>query len=167
LQFEYANRVAPDTRRLLRAVFGNNPYVEGWAVYATKLMIEQGYLDHNPKLLLTWHKQYMRAVANAILDIRMQTGDMTDQQAMDLMVKQTFQETEEATAKLQRVKLSSTQLPTYFTGYRGWMRLREKVRQQRGSAFDLAKFHELALHAGAVPMPALERIVMADGAAAR
>ena len=166
LQFEYANRVAPDTRRLLRAVFGNNPYVEGWAVYATKLMIEQGYLDHDPKLLLTWHKQYMRAVANAILDIRMQTGDMTDQQAMDLMVKQTFQETEEATAKLQRVKLSSTQLPTYFTGYRGWMRLREKVSQQRGSAFSLAKFHELALQGGAVPMPALERIVMADGAAA-
>ena len=166
LQFEYANRVAPDTRRLLRAVFGNNPYIEGWAVYATKLMIEQGYLDHDPKLLLTWHKQYMRAVANAILDIRMQTGDMTDQQAMDLMVKQTFQETEEATAKLQRVKLSSTQLPTYFTGYRGWMRLREKVSRQRGSAFNLAKFHELALQAGAVPMPALERIVMADGAAA-
>jgi uncharacterized protein (DUF885 family) len=166
LQFEYANRVAPDTRRLLRAVFGNNPYVEGWAVYATKLMIEQGYLNHDPKLLLTWHKQYMRAVANAILDIRMQTGDMTDQQAMELMVKQTFQETEEATAKLQRVKLSSTQLPTYFTGYRGWIRLREKASRQRGGALDLAKFHELALKTGAVPMPALERIVLADGATA-
>jgi uncharacterized protein (DUF885 family) len=161
LQFEYANRLTPETRRLLRAVFGNNPYVEGWAVYATKLMIEQGYLDHDPELLMTWHKQYLRAVANAILDVRMQTGKMTDEQAMDLMVNQTFQENEEATAKLQRVKLSSTQLPTYFTGYRAWLRLREKVRQQRGGAFDLAQFHEQALSAGAVPMPALERIVTA------
>ncbi len=160
LQFEYANRVAPDSRRLLRAVFGNNPYVEGWAVYATKLMIEQGYLDNDPELLLTWHKQYLRAVANAILDVRMQTGQMTDEQAMDLMVNQTFQENEEATAKLQRVKLSSTQLPTYFTGYRAWLRLREKVKEKQGAAFDLAAFHERALGAGAVPMPALGRIVL-------
>ena len=161
LQFEYANRVAPDTRRLLRAVFGNNPYTEGWAVYATKLMIEQGYLDNDPELLLTWHKQYLRAVANAILDVRMQTGAMTDEEAMDLMVNQTFQENEEATAKLQRVKLSSTQLPTYFTGYRAWLKLREKVKQERGDKFNLAEFHEQALATGAVPMPALERIVMA------
>ena len=161
LQFEYANRVAPNTRRLLRAVYGNGPYVEGWAVYATKVMIEEGYLDHDPELLLTWHKQYMRAVANTILDVRMQTGDMTDEQAMELMVNQTFQENEEATAKLQRVKLSSTQLPTYFTGYRAWMRLREKARQQRGDSFKLAAFHERALAPGAVPMPALERIVTA------
>ena len=161
LQFEYANRVMPDSRRLLRAVFGNNPYVEGWAVYATKLMIEHGYLDSDPELLMTWHKQYLRAVANAILDVRMQTGKMTDEQAMDLMVNQTFQENEEATAKLQRVKLSSTQLPTYFTGYRAWLRLRERVKEKQGGAFDLAAFHQLALGAGAVPMPALERIVLA------
>ena len=167
LQFEYANRVMPNTRRLLRAVFGNNPYVEGWAVYATKLTIEHGYLDNDPELLLTWHKQYLRAVANAILDVRMQTGKMTDEQAMDLMVNQTFQENEEATAKLQRVKLSSTQLPTYFTGYRAWMRLREKVKQQQGAAFDLARFHEQALSAGAVPMPALERIIMAPPPASK
>jgi len=77
------------------------------------------------------------------------------------MVNQTFQENEEATEKLQRVKLSSTQLPTYFTGYRGWLRLREKAKQQRGSAFNLAQFHEQALSTGAVPMPALERIVTA------
>ena len=160
LQFEYANRVMPDSRRLLRAVFGNNPYIEGWAVYATKLMIEQGYLDHDPELLLTWHKQYLRAVANAILDVRMQTGKMTDAEAMELMVNQTFQENEEATAKLQRVKLSSTQLPTYFTGYRAWLRLREKVKQQQGAAFDLAAFHSRALATGAVPMPALERIIL-------
>lgn len=161
LQFEYANRVTPNTRRLLRSYFGNNPNVEGWAVYATKLMIENGYLNNDPELLMTWHKQYLRAVANSILDVKMQTGQMTDEQAMDLMVNQTFQENEEATAKLQRVKLSSTQLPTYFTGYRAWLRLREKVKQQRGSDFNLARFHEQALGAGAVPMPALERIVMA------
>lgn len=165
LQFEYGNRVQNNSRRLLRAVFGNNPYIEGWAVYATKVMIEEGYLDHDPELLLTWHKQYLRAVANTILDIRMQTMNMADDQAMDLMVNHTFQEQAEATAKLQRAKLSSAQLPTYFTGYRAWLRLRDRAREKQGGAFKLADFHDAALRAGAVPMPALERIVLSDGKA--
>jgi hypothetical protein len=41
---------------------------------------------------------------------------VTDQEATDLMEKQTFQEHEEATAKLRRAKLSSCRLPTYLVG---------------------------------------------------
>jgi hypothetical protein len=53
-------------------------------------------------------------IANAILDIRLQTMNMTDQEALDLMLKQCFQEKEEAAGKLRRAKLSATQLPTYY-----------------------------------------------------
>src|SRR5215510_2100401 len=34
VQFEYANELEPQSRRLLRAVYGNGPYIEGWGVYA-------------------------------------------------------------------------------------------------------------------------------------
>ena len=44
------------------------------------------------------------------------------------MENQTFQEHEEAAAKLQRVKLSSTQLPTYFVGWQDWLRVRDLVK---------------------------------------
>ena len=54
--------------------------------------------------------------------------DMTDQEALDLMEKQTFQENEEATAKLQRAKLTSAQLPTYFVGWRGWLQVRGRIQ---------------------------------------
>ncbi|MCC6588857.1 MAG: DUF885 domain-containing protein [Bryobacterales bacterium] len=157
LQSEYANDVTPDARRALRALYFNGPYVEGWAVYATDVMVEQGYLDNDPAFHLTWLKQYLRAVANTILDIRLHTLNMTDDEAMELMLNQTFQEKEEATAKLQRAKLSSVQLPTYFTGYRAWKRLKSKM-QGRGY-FNLSEFHQQALKTGAVPMPALERIL--------
>src|SRR3984957_11730871 len=33
VQAEYANEVQPRSRRLLRSIYGNGPYVEGWAVY--------------------------------------------------------------------------------------------------------------------------------------
>jgi uncharacterized protein (DUF885 family) len=73
------------------------------------------------------------------------------------MVKKAFQETEEATAKLRRAKLSSCQLPTYYVGWRDWLRVREQYHQAKGTGFQLSEFHRQALAPGAVPLPALAR----------
>jgi uncharacterized protein (DUF885 family) len=159
VQGEYANEVQPRSRRLLRNIFGNGPYVEGWAVYSQQLMAEQGYLGDTPGYRLTLQKQLLRVLANTILDVRLQTMGMTDQEALDLMTKNTYQEMEEATAKLQRAKLSSCQLPTYYAGYKGWLAVREHYQATRGAGFSLKAFHESALRQGAVPLPVLERLL--------
>ena len=155
MQFEFANDVQPKTRRVLRAVFGNGPYIEGWAVYATQMMLDEGYLDHSPEMALTFAKHQLRVVSNTILDIRLQSMNMTDREALDLMEKQTFQEKEEAEGKLQRAKLTSCQLPVYFVGWRAWLDLRDNYRKSKASAFSLSEFHDRALQQGAVPLPVL------------
>jgi uncharacterized protein (DUF885 family) len=160
VQLEIANDVQPQSRRLLRVVFANGPYVEGWGFYSQQLMSEQGYLNNSTALNLTWLKQKMRGLANTILDIRLQTMGMTDQQALDLMIKDTYQEREEATAKLQRAQLSSTQLPTYYAGLKGWLDARQRYRQQQGTTFSLKDFHDRALHESAVPLPELQKLLV-------
>ncbi|HEX4138408.1 MAG TPA: DUF885 domain-containing protein [Bryobacteraceae bacterium] len=159
VQGEFANAIEPKSRRILRAIYGNGPYVEGWAQYITQTMLDEGLLDNSPELRLTLLKQELRVDANAIIDIRIQTGRMTDEQAMDLMENSTFQEHEEAVAKLQRVKLSSTQLPTYFVGWRDWLRVRDLAKQTNGASFSLHDFHDRALKEGAVPLPVLGRLL--------
>jgi uncharacterized protein (DUF885 family) len=161
VQFEYANQVQPPWRRALRAIFANGPYVEGWAVYATEVMIDQGYLK-TPEMKLTFGKQMLRVVSNTILDIKLQTMNMTDQEALNLMIKDTFQEHEEAEKKLRRAKLSSCQLPTYFVGWRTWDQLRDSYRSRRGSEFKLAEFHERALKEGGIPLNILNRVLLHD-----
>jgi uncharacterized protein (DUF885 family) len=135
------------------------PYVEGWGMYTQQLMSEEGYLNNSKELRLTWLKQKMRGLANAILDVRLQTMGMTDQEALDLMITGTFQEREEATAKLQRAQLSSTQLPTYYAGLMGWLQAREHDKQAKGSAFSLRDFHDRALRESGVPLPELEKLL--------
>jgi uncharacterized protein (DUF885 family) len=66
---------------------------------------------------------------------------------------------EEATAKLQRAKLSSCQLPTYYAGYQGWLAVREHYKSTRGDAMNLKDFHEAALREGAVPLPVLDELL--------
>src|SRR5260370_726078 len=143
----------------VRKICGNGSSVEGWATYAQQLMSDEGFLNNSVELRLTLLKQLLRSISNAILDIRLQTMGMTDQQALDLMINDTFQEKEEATGKLQRAQLSSCQLPMYFIGWRGWLDVREEYKKRKGAAFQISEFHDAALKESAVPLPALGQLL--------
>jgi uncharacterized protein (DUF885 family) len=160
VQFEHANDVQPPMRRVLRALFGNGAYVEGWAEYGADVMTEAGWDNSSPKFKLVRKKIWLRAIANTILDIRMQTMNMSDQQALDLMTRQCFQTQAEADGKLVRAKLSSTQLPTYFLGSRQWWALRKNYQAAKGGSFTLEEFHDRALNQGPLPIEYLEKILL-------
>jgi len=113
IQFEHLNSIQPERRRLLRSLFANGAYVEGWAEYIAQVMMDEGFLNNDPRFRLVMRKIRLRLLSNTILDIKMQTMEMTDEQAIDLMTKDAFQTQAEADGKLQRAKLSSTQLQTY------------------------------------------------------
>jgi uncharacterized protein (DUF885 family) len=112
LQGVYANR----SESLPRAIFASGLFAEGWAVYATQVMMDAGYGADDGALLLTHWKFYLRSTTNAIIDARIHTAGMTEDDAMALMVEGGFQEEAEARAKYDRARLSSTQLSTYFAG---------------------------------------------------
>ena len=158
-QFEHANNLRPSSRRVLRVLLGNNPYEEGWGEYAVKEMEDAGYANHDPRFVLMIQKVRLRVIANAILDIRMQSRNMTDQEALDLMEKKAFQTEAEARGKLRRAKLTAGQLITYYVGYHQWIDLRNRIQQQQGSAFSLKRFNDTALDEGPLPIPLLQPLL--------
>jgi len=160
VQFEHLNNIQPERRRLLRSLFANGAYVEGWAEYIAQVMMDEGFLNNDPRFRLVMRKIRLRLLANTILDVRMQTMGMTDEKAMDLMTKDAFQTQAEAEGKLVRAKLSSTQLPTYYVGLREWLTLRKKYQAAAGKNFDMLKFHDLVLDQGPLPVPVVEKLVM-------
>jgi len=160
VQFEHLNNIQPERRRLLRSLFANGAYVEGWAEYIAQVMMDEDFLNNDPRFRLVMRKIRLRLLANTILDVRMQTMGMTDEQAMDLMTKDAFQTQAEAEGKLVRAKLSSTQLPTYYVGLREWLALRKKYQAAAGKNFDMLKFHDLVLDQGPLPVPVVEKLVM-------
>jgi uncharacterized protein (DUF885 family) len=160
VQFEHANDVQPESRRLLRSVLGNGAYVEGWAEYIAQIMMDEGYLNYDPKFRLVMRKIRLRVLANTILDIRLHTMNMTDEQAMELMTKRAFQTEAEAEGKLLRAKLSSVQLVTYYVGLHDWLTLRKDYRAQAGASFTNAEFHNRALNEGPLPIMLLRGILL-------
>jgi uncharacterized protein (DUF885 family) len=123
-------------------------------------MVSDGYYKDDPGMQLTWYKQLLRVISNTILDIRLQTMNMTEAQAIDLMIRDTYQEKEEAVAKYQRAQLSSCQLPAYFIGWSDWRRLREDAQKSGGTRWNESHFHEAALAPGAIGMDSLRALML-------
>jgi uncharacterized protein (DUF885 family) len=130
LQGVYANRCPS----IIRSVFWSGLFAEGWAVYVTQVMMDLGYAADDPGVLLNHWKYYLRAIVNAIIDARIHTAGMTEDEAVSLMVDGAFQEDAEARAKYNRARLSSTQLSTYFTGSLEFWEIEHEVRRRAAVA---------------------------------
>jgi uncharacterized protein (DUF885 family) len=147
LQLAHSNEFRSPT--LVRAIFQSGTFIEGWAVYTEQMMAEAGY--GGPEVKMQQLKMRLRVICNAILDQSIHTANMTEQQALDLMMKEGFQQEGEAVAKWKRARLSSTQLSTYFIGATEHLELRERARAKAGASFDLRKYNDTVLSFGSPP----------------
>ncbi len=158
LQLALSNRY-PST---LRSVLWSGPMVEGWAVYAEKMMIDEGYQDFDPLQRLITLKWYLRGITNAIIDSAIHVDGMTRDQAMKLMIEGGFQEEREAAGKWVRAQLTSAQLSTYFVGYQEHIELRAAVEAAWGEEFTLRRYHDQALSYGSPPVKFIRALMLGE-----
>ncbi|HSQ70483.1 MAG TPA: DUF885 domain-containing protein [Steroidobacteraceae bacterium] len=137
---------------VLRAMLGSGPFIEGWAVYAERVMQEQGYRAGDPLMKLIQLKWYLRAVTNAIIDSAIHVDGMGREDAMKLMTETGFQEESEAAGKWVRAQLTSAQLSTYFVGYQEHADLRRDAEARADGRFDARKYHDQLLSWGSPPV---------------
>ncbi len=155
VQYTHGNRYDSP----LRAVLKSGTFEEGWAVYAERLMVEQGFRAGDPLMKLVQLKWYLRTVANAILDQGVHVDGMSREDAMKLMIHDTFQEEREAAGKWVRAQLTATQLATYFVGVQEHLALREEARKRWGKTFTLKRYHDAVLGYGMPPVSYIRELM--------
>jgi uncharacterized protein (DUF885 family) len=148
LQIAHSNRYPSG----LRAMLSSGPFVEGWAVYAERVMQEQGFRAGDPLMRLIQLKWYLRAVTNAIIDSAIHVDGMSRDEAMKLMTVTGFQEEREAAGKWVRAQLTSAQLSTYLVGYLEHADMRAEAERRLGEHFSLKRYHDQALSYGSPPV---------------
>ncbi len=147
LQIAQANR-SPNR---LRSVLSSGVFVEGWACYTEQMMSEEGFLDRDPLMRLVTLKWYLRTIANVILDQSLHVDGIGREDAMRLMMRDTFQEEREAAGKWTRAQLTSAQLSTYFVGFQEHHDLREAAKAAWGKDFSLKRYHDGVVSFGSPP----------------
>jgi uncharacterized protein (DUF885 family) len=156
LQLMHANRYDSP----LRAVLASGSFIEGWAVYAEGMMVEEGFLDHDPLMRLINLKWDLRSIANAILDQAVHVDGISKEDAMHLLTRDTFQQEREASGKWVRAQLTAAQLPTYFVGVEEHRALREEARKEWGKDFSLKRYHDLVLSFGSPPVRYVRELML-------
>ncbi len=148
LHATHSNRFKAPT--LIRSIFGSGTFTEGWATYSEQLMVEHGFGGAELKMQML--KMRLRMVINVILDQKIHTAGMTEDEAMALMINKGFQEDGEAAGKWRRACLSSTQLSTYYMGNIEINDIRKDYQAKAGDSFDMLAFHDKLLSFG-TPAP--------------
>jgi uncharacterized protein (DUF885 family) len=153
-QLVYSNQ----SPSIIKSVLGNGAMVEGWAVYTEIMMLENGYGNNTPEMWLMYYKWNLRATTNTILDISVHSRNMSKDDAMHLLVNESFQQQAEAEGKWRRASLTQVQLCSYFTGYWEIHEFREELKKKMGDKFNLKQFHEKFLSYGSAPVKYIRQL---------
>ena len=147
-QLVYSN----NSPSLIKSLFGNGAMIEGWAVYTELMMLENDYGNNSPEMWLIYYKWHLRSVCNTILDYSIHVNNMSEKEALNLLMNEAFQQEAEARGKYKRVSLTQVQLCSYFTGFTEIYDLREAFKKKQGKTFNLKQFHEQFLSYGSAPV---------------
>ncbi|MCW9015354.1 MAG: DUF885 domain-containing protein, partial [Kangiellaceae bacterium] len=133
-------------------------YVEGWALYAERVAWELGFLADSYDNIGRLQAELFRAV-RLVVDTGIHSKRWTREQAIEYMMANTGMAESDVQSEIERYIVMPGQACAYKVGMMKILELRAKVKDELGSAFSLAEFHDVILKNGAVPLDVLAELV--------
>ncbi len=160
LQIGTTRYLGDQLTRYQRLLAGTSGYVEGWALYAERLMAEMGYLEDPAYYMGLLSSQALRAV-RVVIDIGMHLeleiperepyhgGETwTPELALPFLIERSFFPEKMLASEVDRYLGWPGQAISYKVGEREWLAARDSAKQSLGPEFDLKSFHKSALELG-------------------
>ena len=151
--------------KIRRIWIGLNPFPQpssgqdGWAHYAEELVVEQGFMNSDPRYELAQLSDALTRICRLLSGIRLHTGEWTLAQAQACFEQQAYVAAPAAKREAER----GTYDPTYggyFLGKRGMLTLRRDVKAAQGDQFNLRDFHERVMKNGIAPIWAHRQLLL-------
>jgi len=154
----------------VRKIITANTNVEGWAHYCEQMMLDEGYgqpgtgakNEREAKLIRLGQLQdALLRDARFIVGIKMHTGQMTFNQAVEFFVSDGYQSHSVGLVETKRGTSDPTYL--YYTlGKLQIMKLRADLERKEGASFSLQQFHDDFMRQGGAPVKVVRRALLGD-----
>ena len=154
-------------------IFGSYAFIEGWAHYCEKMMIDEGYgtstnatpteddVKREAKYRMAQADEALLRLCRLCVSIKMHTQGMSIDEATKFCQENCYYE--EKPARQEAVR------GTYDPGYLNYtlgklqiLKLRDDYKTQQGDDFSLQKFHNELLSHGMPPIRLLREIMLKD-----
>jgi uncharacterized protein (DUF885 family) len=136
-----------------------NGYTEGWALYAERLMWENGAYTNDPYGELGYLQMQARRAARLVIDTGIHSKKWSFDKAASFMLENTGMTKNDVQGEVGRSIVWPGQECSYYVGYLKIIELRQKMQTTLGANFDIKTFHDLVLGNGPVPLAVLEQEV--------
>ncbi len=164
-------RLNASTATKVEKIFGSYAFVEGWAHYCEKLMIDEGYgtvanpneddLKRAAKYRMAQADEAMLRLCRLCVAIKMHTQKMTVDEATKFFQDNCYYEEKPAHAEAMRGTFDPGYL-SYTLGKMEILKLRDDYKAQEGANFSAQKFHNELLNHGMPPIRLLREIMLKD-----
>jgi hypothetical protein len=134
---------------------GYTAYVEGWALYSERLGEELGFYKDPYSYYGHLQDEMLRAI-RLVVDTGLHYKKWNRQQVVDFFHDHSGIEEVEVQSETDRYIVWPGQALGYKIGQLKILELRDYARKELGASFDIRKFHDQVLGAGALPMDVLE-----------
>jgi uncharacterized protein (DUF885 family) len=146
----------------IRKLQGNTHLIEGWALYCEQMVVDEGLYPDDGFLPLRWLGGVRFRAVRIILDVKLQTGNMTFDDAWRFMVEKTGADSSFAQGEVRRYCLSPTQPMSYLVGKTLIMELRDTWQRKLGAEFSLKDFHDRLLAEGSIPVSLIQKKLLGE-----
>ena len=146
----------------LRQAYRTPYFSEGWALYAERMMREQGFFTDLRHEMYQYEATIFRA-ARIVVDTSLHMGEMSWDEAVAFMTEHTALTEPTAKAEVTRYCAWPTQASSYLTGCLEIVRIRDAFFAAHGSSGTdaLRAFHDGITSSGGLPIALAERAVLA------
>jgi uncharacterized protein (DUF885 family) len=153
--------------------FGSYAFVEGWAHYCEKMMVDQGYgssaaevptedeVKRAAKYRLAQSGEALLRLCRLCVSIKMHTQNMSVDEATKFFQENCYYELKPARAEALRGTFDPGYL-NYALGKLQILKLLDDYKAQQGKEFSLQKFHNELLNHGMPPIRLLRELMLKD-----
>ena len=145
----------PDFRKFFTEHPSAAAYTEGWALYCETLGRDFGLYDDPSAYYGHLNDELLRAV-RLVVDTGMHAQGWTREQAVKYMMDNLGDSEARATNQIERYMVWPGQALAYKVGALKILDLRARAQKALGPKFSFAKFHEVVLGDGTLPLPILQ-----------
>jgi uncharacterized protein (DUF885 family) len=163
LQFLHLN--ASDASKI-RKIFGSYAFIEGWAHYTEKMMVDEGFGGSQDsitaaKFRLAQLDESLLRLCRLCVSIKMHCEGMSVDEATKFFMDNCYYEEKPARQEAIRGTFDPGYL-NYTLGKLMILKLREDYKKQEGSAYTLQKFNDAFINNGMPPVPLMREILLKD-----
>jgi uncharacterized protein (DUF885 family) len=154
-------------------IFGATSYIEGWAHYCEKMMIDEGFgaptsaeppvdeLHRAAKYRMVQAQAAILRLCRLIVSIKMHTQGMSVEEAAKFFQENCYYEEKPAQSEAMRGTYDIGSL-NYTLSKLQILKLRNDYQAQEGDKFSLKKFHDEVLGHGMLPIRLLREVMLKD-----